>query len=393
MSALNPLGQLSGLHQMIIGLAESTPETDLYRAFHPDMAPLAWYIGRAVYLETYWIREVVQEDDTLTARVRDIFSPHSESDPEMWRRLPPLDHLLNWALELQDDNLMRLANPHRLPEHPLCAQGRLTLRISQQLSQLYESMLMVLVMRQKRQPSPYRVEKLLQPLPPSGDLVGISQGHYRIGAKGDPSAFDNEQPPQVVELSSFRIDRYPVTNGAYLGFIESGGYEDEALWGEAGWRWLQGRDRGPALWARDDEGHWFGVGLNGAFDLLSEAPLTGISQFEASAYAHWVSGLGGVHAGAVLQHEYQWEVAARTQAISGIGEAWEWCSNLFHPYTGYEQPIPLEATTREFDGAHFSLRGASLHTQPALRRSSYRNRALPGADNLFAGTRLVFPPA
>ena len=393
MSTSNPLGQLSGLHQMIIGLAESTPGTDLYRTFHPDMGPLAWYLGRAVYLETYWIREVVQEDDDMTARVRDIFSPQAETDPEMWRRLPPVDHLLNWALELQDDNLMRLANPRRLPGHPLLEHDRLTLRIGQQLSQIYESMLMVLVMRQKRQLPHYRVETALTSLPPSTDLAEVSQGHYRIGAKGEPSAFDNEQPPQMVELSSFRIDRHPVTNGAYLGFIENGGYEIEALWGKAGWAWLEGRDTGPALWGRDEDGHWFGVGLNGPFDLLPEAPLTGISQFEANAYANWVSSLRGAGTGAVLQHEYQWEVAARTRAIGGIGQAWEWCSNLFHPYTGYERPIPLEARSREFDDAHFSLRGASLHTQPGLRRLSYRNRALPGADNLFAGTRLVFPPA
>lgn len=392
MSAPNPFGQLSGLHQMFMGLAESIPETELYRAFHPEMAPLAWYIGRAVYLETYWIREIVQEDDSMTAKIREIFSADAETDAEMWRRLPPPDHLINWALELQDENLMRLANPGLLPDHPLLGENRLILRIIQQLAQLYETMLMVLVQRQKAELLSYRVEKPLTALPPSTASVGISQGHYRIGAMGDPSAFDNEQPPQIVELSSFRIDRDPVSNGAFLGFIEQGGYQNPDLWSEAGWRWRKARDPGPALWSRDKQGSWFGIGLNGPFDLAAEEPLTGISQFEAAAYASWVDSLGDEYAGAVLQHEYQWEVAARTQAIGGFGRAWEWCSNPFHPYTGYETPIPVEAKTREFDDSQISLRGASLHTQPNLRRISYRNHARPGADNLFAGTRLVFPP-
>ena len=78
--------------------------------------------------------------------------------------------------------------------------------------------------------------------------------------------------------------------------------------------------------------------------------------------------------------------------ITGLGAAWEWCSNLFRAYSGYEAPIPVEARTRDFDDGHISLRGASLHTQPSLRRSSYRNHARPGTDDLFAGTRLVFPP-
>ena len=48
------LGQLSGLHQMTIQLMMSVPEEDCYRRFHPALPPLAWLLGRCVYLETYW---------------------------------------------------------------------------------------------------------------------------------------------------------------------------------------------------------------------------------------------------------------------------------------------------------------------------------------------------
>ena len=146
----NPLGRLSGLQQMILGLTESLPEPDLYRPLHPGLAPLAWYLGRAVYLETYWVREVVQGDQEMTARVRDIFSPDLERDPGAWRRLPPFDHLLNWALELQEENLVRLANPRRLPDHPLLRQGRLELRILQQLAGVYETMVAALALGDDR---------------------------------------------------------------------------------------------------------------------------------------------------------------------------------------------------------------------------------------------------
>ena len=53
--------------------------------------------------------------------------------------------------------------------------------------------------------------------------VQIEQGHYRIGSRHEPFAYDNELPPQAVQLSAFRIGLYPATNAEYLAFIEAGG--------------------------------------------------------------------------------------------------------------------------------------------------------------------------
>ena len=49
--------------------------------------------------------------------------------------------------------------------------------------------------------------------------------------------------------------------------------------------------------------------------------------------------------------------------------------------------------TREFDGRHVAIRGAAVHTQPAIRRASYRNRSLPESRHRWTGARLVLPPA
>ncbi len=45
------LGQLSALHQMMGHLLMSVPEEDAYRRFHSALPPLAWLLGRSVYLE------------------------------------------------------------------------------------------------------------------------------------------------------------------------------------------------------------------------------------------------------------------------------------------------------------------------------------------------------
>lgn len=392
MNSQHLLGQLSDLHQMMVELVESIPEQEAYHNYHPDLAPLAWYLGRSTYLETYWLREIVQGDDSMTARVRHIFVPGPPVTSEQTTGIPPKEHLLNWAMELQDENIRRLANPGLLPQHPLRNEQRLELLITQEHALLYEQMLMVLTQRQIQRTQGYRVQKPLQASPPSVDLIDMQQGHYRVGARHDPAAYDNEYPPQIVNLSSFRIDRYLTSNASYLAFLQSEGYQNRDLWDQIGWTWRQQCLPHPDHWRRDEAGNWFAIGLNGPFDLLAEEPVTGINKYEATAYARWVSGLGGALTGAVPQHEYQWEVAVRTRAITGHGRALEWCSNRFHPYDGYQPFEWPEGQTTEFDDRHQSLRGASIHTPRPLRRSTFRRRALPESRCLFAGVRLVFPP-
>lgn len=388
------LGQLSVLHQLMSHLLESVPEADGYRRFEPELPPLAWLLGRAVYLETYWLREVVQRDADMTARVRPLFGAGAALSEGLMQQLPPREHLLNWALELQDQNTMLLANPALLPPHPLVQEGRLLPLLLQQQARLCEQMLAQLGARRLHLAEDYTVAAPLRAAAPSEEHADVQQGHYRIGAKDDPAALDNELPPQMVHLHAFRIDRHPVSNGAWLAFLEAGGYATRAWWSEAGWQWRerQAVDR-PQHWRRDAAGHWYGVGLNGPFDLAAEDAVSGISLHEAEAYAQWAASLGGRLAGAVVQHEYQWEVAARTEAISDYGRVWEWCANPFHRYTGYQAPADAEAASADLDAGHHSLRGGCLHSQRIQRRRSYRHHGRPEQRHLFSGVRLVFPPS
>ncbi len=382
-------------HELLTRLVEDTPEPDCYRSFHPQLPPLAWYLGRSIYNEIYWLREVIQGDDDLTSRVREMFESDSMPHQEQWSRLPPKDHLLNWALEIQDENLKRLANPGLLPNHPLLNNDRALQHILQGHHRIYEQMLMVLTERQLHHgENSHQVKAVLQGIPPTADAVGISQGHYRIGAKDTTSAYDNELPAQMIKLSSFRIARSPMSNSEFLGFMQAGGYQSPQLWSDTGWEWQQGNAQShPCHWRQDQSKNWFGISINGPADLPPDDPLMGINQHEASAYASWVSSLGGELAGAVLQHEYQWEVAVRTQAITEFGRVWEWCSNPFHPYTGHRPSEDGMLADHDFNQKLVSQRGASIHTQRALRRPSYRNHGSTEERHLFTGSRLVFPPS
>jgi iron(II)-dependent oxidoreductase len=242
-------------------------------------------------------------------------------------------------------------------------------------------MLAVLIQRRIQERSVYRVERTLEPMPPVYGLVEVSKGHYRIGAREDAAAMDNEMPAQIVELSSFRIARRPVTNAHWLGFMREYAYEDRTLWSEPGWSWCRKAPPHPDHWKQDESGNWYGTGVHGPFDLTADEPVTGINRFEAEAFANWICRKGGDLEGAVIQHEYQWEVSARTRVIQDAGRCWEWCANVFQPYTGYNPPGDPEARTRDFDERHYSLRGACLHTQRPLRRASFVTGACRDTDS------------
>ena len=482
------LGQLSGLQTMMADLLTGVPAAAANARFHPRLASLGWYLGRSVYRDLYWLREILSGDGGLAGRVRHLFAVGAAEAPV--EHLPPRDHLLAWAGEIQDEHLRRLAPPGALPASPLLADDRLAWFLLQERAQDYEAMLWVLLARRLEEaagaeaqdrpdtgpvpdavtgqgvpslressvpppppsfvasafassssstfaftssPSPSYPAMGLEPCMPSAEAVLVTQGHYRVGSRGEPFAYDNELPPQAVELANFRIARRPVTNAEYLGFMSAGGYASPEFWDAAGQDWLracqaqgqaqgqaqalvhaqgqalvhaQGQAQSPAQaqgqaqvpvqapwhWRRNDRGDWQALGLNGLVPLGAADPVAGLSRHEARAFAAWAASLGGDLTGAVVQHEYQWEVAARAGLIEGTGRVWEWCANPFHPYPDFSPfPDPPHSQTA-FDAGLGVLRGASLHTQRWLRRASFRHPADPADRFRVSGLRLVFPP-
>ena len=87
-----------------------------------------------------------------------------------------------------------------------------------------------------------------------------------------------------VELSAYRIGRYPVTVQEYAKFMEAGGYEDERWWAAG----KSGAEKAPRGW-HEQRTH-------------PNRPVVGVNWYEAAAYCAW----RGRH----LPTEAQWERAA-----------------------------------------------------------------------------------
>jgi gamma-glutamyl hercynylcysteine S-oxide synthase len=122
-------------------------------------------------------------------------------------------------------------------------------------------------------------------VPPSMTIV--PPGTFVRGSDLSP----DEQPVSQITMSSFAIDIDPVCNKDFAHFIAAGGYQRPNLWVAEGWNYINTRQlteptywRDP-IWAEPD------------------APVTGVSWWEALAFARFV--------GKTLPTEAQWEYAAR----------------------------------------------------------------------------------
>jgi formylglycine-generating enzyme required for sulfatase activity len=72
-------------------------------------------------------------------------------------------------------------------------------------------------------------------------LISIPTDIYPIGS--DDGLYPNEQPSHLVQIDSFEIGRFPVTNAEYSLFIESGAYDDMQWWeSEQARDWLKGEE-------------------------------------------------------------------------------------------------------------------------------------------------------
>ncbi|MFC0400079.1 SUMF1/EgtB/PvdO family nonheme iron enzyme [Paraburkholderia rhizosphaerae] len=246
-------------------------------------------------------------------------------------------------------------------------------------------------------------------------MVRVSAGPVALGMPRDKGQFgwDNEFGERQIDVDAFEIDRYMVTNRAFLQFVDAGGYRNRAYWTDKDWAWKEAEQiEHPVGWTRRDEGGWT---LRTMFDEVA-LPLDWpvyVSHAEASAYARW--------AGKSLPTEAQWQRAAQgtpqadtlpgnfdfrswdPQAVNAhpenvsafgaegmFGNGWEWTESLFEPLPGFEAfPFYLGYSANFFDGQHYVIKGGSARTAQCMMRPTFRNWFQPRYQYVYAGFRCV----
>jgi iron(II)-dependent oxidoreductase len=243
---------------------------------------------------------------------------------------------------------------------------------------------------------------------PANAMIAIPRGAATLGANAESLAFgwDNEFGEHTVDVESFSIAQYPITNGDWLAYVERGGPR-------------------PAFWI-EREGEFR---LLGAFEELA-LPLSWpvyVTHDQACEYAtthgmrlpteaEYHRAAFGTPAG--HEQPFPWGTQPPTpehgnfdfsrydpEAVDAhpagasawgvydlIGNGWEWTDTPFAPFPDF---APMRSYPQYsvdfFDGKHYVMKGASPVTSANLVRRSLRNWYYGNYPYVYAKFRVVAP--
>jgi gamma-glutamyl hercynylcysteine S-oxide synthase len=221
---------LADARRRTLDLVAPLSRADLTGQHSTIMSPLVWDLAHIGYFEELWLSRRVGGDDPLLDegdRLYDAF----ENERAARAALPLLDPgaAIAYLARVRERALGVLIGADLDPTDPLLADGYVYGLVLQHELQHQETMLQTIALRTAGRPYPEPVRSA----PPrdeveDGEEVLVDAGPFVLGATGEEWAYDNEREPHEVDLPAFRIDRSPVTAGAYNEFVEAGGYEEPA---------------------------------------------------------------------------------------------------------------------------------------------------------------------
>lgn len=409
-------------------------EAELHHSPGFGFRPVMWHLAHIGVFEAYWLLQKAQglpEPDPAYERVFDpIQTPREES-----KNLPTRREMEDYLARVRAASLSYLAGFDFREADPLKSGGyifRLVLEHERQHQETLCYLLQLLDPSKKRRPAAgqsaarARVPETASEVTRADDgTVLVPAGAFLLGATPGGFAYDNELPAREVFVPAFRLDRHLTTNAQYERFVNEGGYERREFWSEEGWerREREGWSH-PLYWLREADG-WRERLMFEETGLRAEHPVTGVSWFEAEAYARF--------AGKRLPTDAEWEKAASWDEPAGVkrryawgdsapsaevcnyglsfwgttpagsfpsgasaygcqdmtGNVWEWTSTPFDAFPGFE-PFPYpEYSEVWFDGDHRVLKGGSWATDASVLRTSFRNFFRRHFRIAFAGIRLA----
>jgi len=382
--------------QLTLELVANINEEVLTKQTHPDFSPVGWHLGHIAYTEELWLLGKLAEISPLFPEQRILWT--ADGLPKSQRgNLPSLSQILDYLAIIREKVFAYLAIA------PILEQERIWQFILQHECQHSETMTLVASMGLGYSLAPLNKGgigyKDNQKLINSDQMILIPAGEFLAG-NNQAIALDNEIPQHSQYVDDFYIDVTPVTQVAYWQFMQSGGYDRQEYWSEAGWLWLQECLLNPDFQCQP----LYGMDLENKADY----PVCGVSWYEAEAYSNFV--------GKRLPTEAEWEKATvfnnnlavdsncdrlwgGTRAVgygrsaSGIydlfGNVWEWTNTWFAGYEGFTSFPYVGYSQTYFDQQHRVLKGGSWASCHWVLRGSFRNWYQPDVRQIFAGFRCV----
>ncbi|WP_416974188.1 ergothioneine biosynthesis protein EgtB [Streptomyces sp. 4F14] len=403
-------------------LTSCVEDPDLTAQHSPLMSPLVWDLAHIGNQEELWLLRAVGGGDPMRPEIDSLYDAfeHPRSERPTLPLLPPAEARA-YAAEVRG-RVLDLLEKTDFHGTRLTEAGFAFGMIAQHEQQHDETMLITHQLRKGPQvltaPDPGPATAFTGPAE-----VLIPGGEFTMGTDSEPWALDNERPAHRREVAAFHLDTTPVTNGAYLRFIEDGGYDEPRWWHPAGWTHIrQHAIRAPQFW-QNDGGQWLRRRFGVTEVVPPDEPVVHVCWYEADAYARW--------AGRRLPTEAEWEKAARHDPATGtsrrypwgdatpspehanlgqrhlrpapagsypagesphgvrqlIGDVWEWTASDFLPYPGF-RAFPYKEYSEVFYGPeHKILRGGSFAVDEVACRGTFRNWDYPIRRQIFSGFR------
>jgi gamma-glutamyl hercynylcysteine S-oxide synthase len=388
--------RLSEARRRTYELIESLDDAQLNRVYSPILSPLAWDLGHIANFEELWLVQTVGGREPLRGELGRFYD--AIENPRRTRgELPILRdaELRSYLADVRERTLEVLDEVDIGPDvgDRLLREGFVYEMLIAHELQHQETMLQLLQMVDGYElPAAFGSVGHLSPgqtpgqlarrfeyppvreVPHAPSTIHLPDGQYEIGAPDRGFAYDNERPRHTVELDSFEIDRAPVSNGAYMAYMEATGAEP------------------PLYWERDAGGDWTSTAMGMRARIDRDRPVIHVSWHEADAFARW--------AGRRLPSEHEWEAAALasgadtdtdTVGLPDAGQVWEWTSSDFLAYPGFEAFPYREYSEAFFGDTYKVLRGGGWATAREVMRPSFRNWDLPQRRQIFAGFRCAGP--
>ncbi|MEM7245418.1 MAG: 5-histidylcysteine sulfoxide synthase [Acidobacteriota bacterium] len=240
-------------------------------------------------------------------------------------------------------------------------------------------------------------------------LRTLSASRVELGKPRDWPSFgwDNEYGHRSVDVRDFEVSETLVSNAEFHDFVADGGYNQEELWTEDGWRWRRSRNaKWPSYWVSSGPAGLHQYRLRTVFDLV-EMPWSWpaeVNWYEAQAYCTWKSEKDGRDRPYRLPTEAEHArfrgerptspagdpvMARPAEALLDLGRnlnlalgsptpvdalqpnshglhdvagnVWQWLADDFNPLDGFDvHPVYDDFSAPCFDGEHAMMVGGSF---------------------------------
>lgn len=226
---------------------------------------------------------------------------------------------------------------------------------------------------------------------PENSLIEFPATQVTLGKKQTDVTYgwDNEYGQEHFSVEAFKASKYLVSNGEFLAFVESGGYQTPEFWTEEGQSWLEYKKAEmPRFWKKE-QGKYLQRNLLEEVALPLNWPVE-VNYLEAKAFCFWKSQQTNSFIRLPTEPEwyslrrqlpkdaYQWQETPGNVNLSYYasscpvnrfkqgelfdicGNVWQWTESPIDAFTGFSvHPLYDDFSTPTFDGKHNLIKGGS----------------------------------